>query len=450
MLDRPSSAVGGIVVPAGPRRPRLLYLAFFFPPTRGSGVYRSRATANHFAAAGWDVTVVTVPSIFFTDYLDSHDPSLEATLHPGLRVERVDFDKRHWERDIRRISAFRANLPAVPAALNQLIHKRVFPEWYASWGANAVRRAVSLHRRHRFDAVLATGNPFVSFAAAWAIGKALNIPYVVDYRDAWTFNQFSGELAFPPHSPVWGWQRRILHGAREAVFVNEGMRAWHAHRYPEVSQRMTVVLNGWEPELLGRVPYRRPDGGPLRFGYVGTVTPPMPLETLFEAWAKVRSSPELADARLEVYGHLGFFPHTAEALRARFPDESSGVEYAGPVPKADLASVYEHLDVLLFCVPGGRYVTSGKIYEYMAAGKPIVSVHEPDIAAVDVLKGHPLWYGIDSLDPASVAHAMSLAAARARGLTQVDADAAREHADRFTRDAVLAPFERRMRRYVGA
>jgi hypothetical protein len=45
---------------------------------------------------------------------------------------------------------------------------------------------------------------------------------------------------------------------------------------------------------------------------------------------------------------------------------------------------------------------------------------------------------------------MSLAAARARGLTQVDADAAREHADRFTRDAVLAPFERRMRRYVGA
>jgi hypothetical protein len=33
------------------RRPRLLYLAFYFPPSLAGGVYRSRATANHFAGA---------------------------------------------------------------------------------------------------------------------------------------------------------------------------------------------------------------------------------------------------------------------------------------------------------------------------------------------------------------------------------------------------------------
>jgi glycosyltransferase involved in cell wall biosynthesis len=446
------SPMGRKLVPQGDkRRPRLLYLAFYFPPTRASGVYRSRAMANHFAAAGWDVTVLTVPKIFFTDYLDSYDPSLEATLHPDIRIERVDFDKRHWERDIRRISWLRANIPALPMALDKAIHKRVFPERYATWGMNAVLHALKLDRGQKFDAVMATGNPFVSFAAAWAIGKALRIPYVVDYRDAWTFNQFSEEIAFPYHSPVWAWEQRVLRGAQEAVFVNEGMRAWHAQRYPDVSQRMTVVLNGWEPELLGQVPFRRPDPQqPLRFGYVGTVTEPMPLETLFEAWEKARSGPELADARLEIFGHLGFFPHTATALRARLPEESSGVEYMGGVPKAELASTYEHLDVLVFCVPGAKYVTSGKVYEYMAAGKPIVSVHEPDIAAVDVLKGHPLWFGIDSLDPASVADAMARAAAKARSMTQADVDAAREHAAHFTRDAVLEPFERRMRRYVGA
>jgi len=206
-----------------------------------------------------------------------------------------------------------------------------------------------------------------------------------------------------------------------------------------------------KPELLGQVPFRRPDPQrPLRFGYVGTVTEPMPLETLFEAWEKARSTPELAGARLEIFGHLGFFPHTAAALRARLPEEDSGVEYMGGVPKAELATTYSHLDVLVFCVPGARYVTSGKVYEYMAAGKPIVSVHEPEIAAVDVLKGHPLWFGIDSLDPASVADAMARAAAKARSMTQADVDAAREHAARFTRDAVLDPFERRMRRYVDA
>ena len=41
-------------------RPRLLYVAWGFPPCRGSGVYRALATANAFAAGGWDVTVLTV------------------------------------------------------------------------------------------------------------------------------------------------------------------------------------------------------------------------------------------------------------------------------------------------------------------------------------------------------------------------------------------------------
>jgi glycosyltransferase involved in cell wall biosynthesis len=441
-----------VPVPVGRgRRPRLLYLAFYFPPSRASGVYRSRAVANHFAAAGWDVTVLTAPYDFFTDYVGSFDTSLEDTVHPGVRIERVDFDKRHWERDIRRIGPLRANVPALTSMIEQTIHRRIFPERYASWGANVVARAAKLHRRQKFDAVLATGNPFVSFASAWSIGKLLRVPYVVDYRDAWTVSVFTGEPAFPAHSPVWGWERRVLRDAAEAVFVNDGLRGWHARRYPESARQMTVVLNGWEPELLGDVPYRRrePDR-PLRFGYIGTITEPMPLETLFEAWEKARSTPELEGAQFDIYGHLGFFQQTAVALRARLPEESSGAVYRGPLPKAGLAAVYEQLDVLVLCLAGAKFVTSGKVFEYMAAGRPIVSAHEPDAAAVDVLRGHPLWYGVDSFDPGSVADAMQKAAARARSLTEDDVLAARAHAARFTRDAPLGAFERRMRGYAGA
>ena len=45
------------VVPSRPpagragHRPRILYLSFYFPPSRASGVFRARATANHLAAA---------------------------------------------------------------------------------------------------------------------------------------------------------------------------------------------------------------------------------------------------------------------------------------------------------------------------------------------------------------------------------------------------------------
>jgi glycosyltransferase involved in cell wall biosynthesis len=441
-------------VPHAARRPRLLFLAFFFPPSRGSGVYRCRAIANHFVRAGWDVTVVTAPREFFTEHLRASDPSLEATVDPAVRVERVPFNMNVFGiRDIRKIGALRANYPGLAALYQTEVRDRIFPERYGAWGMRALQRCAALHRKHRYDVVLASGNPFASFATAWAMHKRYRLPYVVDYRDAWTFNQFTSELKFPPEHAMWTWERRVLASAREIVFVNGGMRGWYAERYPTAAGRMTVVPNGWEPELLGEVPYRRAEPGqPLRFGYVGTVTEQMPLETLFAAWRKYRvSAPSSSLDQLLMVGHLGFFPHSALVLREQIrAEEHAGISYAGAVPKAELARTYADLDVLVFCVAGARYVTTGKVFEYMASGRPIVSVHEPEIAARDVLDGYPLWFHGPRLDDETAASAMQQAAAAARSSSPEVFEQARQHALRYTRDTVLLPLEERMRRYAAS
>jgi glycosyltransferase involved in cell wall biosynthesis len=434
-----------------PRRPRVLYLAFYFPPSRASGVFRARATANHLADSGWDVTVLTAPEEFFTTYLGANatDPALLATLDPRVRVERPPMNTYKWKRDLRTYGAFRAHLPVVTNALYSLTQRKVFPEHYVTWLPGVFAHALRRHAVRRFDLVVATGNPFASFAAAWALGRVLRVPYVVDYRDAWTFNQFTEEPKFPPGSGAYAWEERVLRDAAEAVFVNDGMRRHLAEQYPFAAERMTVVPNGWEPELLGESPYAPPPADrPLRFGYVGTVTAYLPLEALFEGWRLARAShPLLADATLDLYGHLGFFPHDADPLRERMPlaDPDSGVVYHGPVPKPRIGEAYRSVDALVFCVPGARFVTSGKVFEYMATGKPIVSVHDPGIAAAEVLDGYPLWYGGGSLDPQAVADAFVSAAKSARDASPATHAAALRHARRFTREATLAPWEKRLR-----
>jgi glycosyltransferase involved in cell wall biosynthesis len=439
-------------------RPRVAYVAFYFPPTRASGVYRSRATANHLAAAGWDVTVITPQREFFTDYISSFDPSLEATVRGDVQVDRVRFPGRAWEPDVRRYSWLRANLPSVSKTLNTKLENALFPEHYSPWIPRVVRRIRELHTRSPVDLVLATGNPFSSFAAAWAVNRLTGVPYVVDYRDSWTLDLFNDEPAYPPGHAAWRWERRILRRASRIAFVNEPLREWHAERYPQDADRMLVVQNGYEPEILGELPPADDDSGliegtqrPLRFGYMGTLTQHVPVEPFLEGWRLARSAdPDLAAASMHVFGHLGFFPASANTVRAKLPrDGEDGVSYEGPVPKAEVGRAYSGLDVLVLLLAGGRYVTSGKVYEYMAAARPIVSVHDPGSAASGVLTGYPLWFPVRQLAGEEVARVLREAADAARVADRGRVAAARAHAARFTRDAQLAGFERELRRLTG-
>jgi hypothetical protein len=101
--------------------------------------------------------------------------------------------------------------------------------------------------------------------------------------------------------------------------------------------------------------------------------------------------------------------------------------------------------VLVFLAGGTRYVTSGKVFEYMASGRPIVSVHDSGIAAVEVLSGYPLWFSAGSLDPDRIAQSMMAAGKLARGLSPDARAAARRYAETYTRDKTLAPLEATLR-----
>ncbi|MFE4336536.1 glycosyltransferase [Streptomyces sp. NPDC056831] len=433
------------------RRPRVLYLAYYFPPSRASGVFRARATANHFAEAGWDVTVYTAPREFFETYLENAcDPSLEETVDPRVNVVRPPMSYYAWEKDIRQFSALRRNFPTVAASLYKLLQSKIFPEHYLTWIPGVLSGAVKAHFKEKFDLIIATGNPFVSFAAAQALGRLLRIPYAVDYRDSWTFNQFTEELKFKEDSKAFDWEAKVLRGASEIVFVNDGMRQWHIDRYPYAAERMTVVPNGWEPELLGEGEYHpSAEDRPLRFGYLGTVTSYLPLEELFDGWRLARNHPLLRDAELNIHGHLGFFPADVAPLMERLPlEENIGVNYHGAFSKTEGRDLYAQTDALVFCVPGARYVTSGKVFEYMASGKPIVSVHRPDIAAAEVLEDYPLWFRGSKLTAEDVAASFIAAAEAARRVDRSQYTLAVKHAHTYTRAATLGPWEHRMRKLV--
>lgn len=429
-------------VPTDESAPHVLYVAWGFPPCRGGGVYRALATANALAAGGFRVTVLTATRETFTRFTGA-DTALEELIDPRVKVERIDFPWPQQETDLRRWSLARVLAPRVWRRVRTRLDVRPFPEIaYGPWRAPLEQAAERIHAADPVDLVVASANPNVDFMAADHLHRAHGVPYVMDYRDAWMLDVFDGSQLHADDSRVAELERGLVTGAREVWFVNEPIRAWHQQRYPEVAERMHVVANGYDPQFAPVPRLHSRDGDePLRFGYIGTVSPKVPLREFAEGWAlALAQDPALAGARAEVWGYLGFYatpsPPLVQLVDA-YADQ--GIRYAGPLAKQRVKEVYDTFDVLLLILGAGRYVTSGKVFEYAASALPIVSVHDPGNAASDVLRDYPLWFPVADLEPESVATALRAAAAAARTADEPTRAACRDFAVRYARDLQLAP-----------
>jgi glycosyltransferase involved in cell wall biosynthesis len=430
-------------------RPHLLYVAFWFPPSRASGVYRALATVQAFVAAGWKVTVLTGSREFLYDEIGSIDTSLETSIPEGVEVLRVPFTFGLTGRDIdvRSLGWLTANYPHVWTKLRSetIAMRRYwsvirgtapeaygFRDNYTSWIEPSVQASRALATRDPLTHILATGNPFSSFEIARVVAGLTGCSYSVDYRDPWTIDVFTGRSALDQATE--DAEALILAEAAAVFHVNEAIAEAYAAKYPETAGKHHVVWNGFDPDSIPASPHLTGDG-PVRFGILGTVNERWPLEPIFEAWPDVRGKLP-PGSTLVLGGHLGYFDRSRTLLEYALPDASLGFEYLGPVQKSAVADFYGRLDVIVLPVPGGPMVTSGKVFEAMAVGIPIVCVQREDGGARHVLGSHPLAF-FARPDVAEVTEAMLGAAEAARALTPAAVRSARATTEAMERSRAL-------------
>jgi len=425
------------------RRPHLLYLAFGFPPAAKSSAYRLREAANQFCAAGWDVTVVNLDDeAWRRDF--GLDFSLMDEVDERIQFHKVRLVRPDLETDIRRFSQERALDPAGWRRQYLSRSQQDFPEpHFGAWKRPLIRAAEAVHEAQPVDLVLATCPPYVLLAVARHMFETHGVRYAVDYRDGWSIDVIGGTDAFTPESQSGKIEAATLADALAVWVVNEPIAAHYRHWYPELAERIHVVRNGFDLSSQPPIPRTPPDERPLVFGYLGTARiSAVMLRAVLESWRRARADdPLLADARFEFRGHSG---SAADRASNGVTDlvgsaRDQGVKYGGPVAKRDLAALYSSWDALVFMHIGGRYVTSGKVYEYMATGLPIVSGHAIEHDASVLLSGYPLWTGASGTDIDGIYRSFRQAARLARQATTEDRLAARHYAAQFERGGILRP-----------
>ncbi|PJN34371.1 glycosyl transferase [Streptomyces sp. CB02613] len=419
----------------------MIYFAIGFPPAAKSCAYRMRETANQFINVGWDVTVVTIAQDSWE--LDSGiDLTLLEQVDSRVKVVELPLSREDLETDIRRFDEARALSPAKWVTELRKRQAKTFPEAsFGEWREVLEQAALDIHREHPADLLLASCVPYVNLAAAWKLWEEARVPYAVDFRDGWSIDVIDGTEAFSRDSELGRWEQKILDHAVSLWVVNDPIAEHYRARYPAFADRVRVVRNGYDADSSPGHAHKPDLDAGLTFGYLGTVNfTAAHLETVLDAWRAAREQePLLANARFEVRGHIGNGAGRGATRHAEIlkEAEADGVHFGGPASKAEVAEIYARWDAMVLILIGGRFVTSGKVYEYMATGLPIVSAHVVEHDASNVLRGHPLWTGAVGLDVEAMTDAFIRAAHLAVETSDETHAEAMAHADQYTRESLM-------------
>jgi len=197
---------------------------------------------------------------------------------------------------------------------------------------------------------------------------------------------------------------RALSAAGAVLCVSDGVASWVRSRVG-TTDRIHVLANGVDTRRV--TPADRPvapaAGTPFTIGFVGTLRPWHGVPTLADAFAALVASD--ATYRLLV---VGDGPLAGE-LRTRVDAAglSSHVELTGAVRPDRVPDLLRRMDLAVAPYPpiDDFYFSPLKVYEYLAAGLPVVASDVGDLSSV--LDGGRLGVLTEPGDPAALAQAVA-------------------------------------------
>jgi len=376
---------------------RVLLACYHFPPVASVGSVRVGALAKYLPRHGWEVTVVTPArpgrartSLAIVETRDA-DRALAWKHVLGLRGDLALKDQVGAETGSRSLAA--AGRAAAIEIAKALL---AFPDAHRGWARIAAAAARAAARERPFDALLTSSPPVSAHLAGARMRRQLGVAWVADLRDLWTDDHNST-------APAWRrrlerrLERRTLGRAAALVTVSEPLAQTLRAAYP--CQATHSILNGFDPELAHPA---TPHGRELTICHTGTFyqgrRDPTPL---FEALRSLLASGRIDRARLRVRLLSRAEPWLRQAIDARGLADVVALEPW--VAWEDALAAQREAQVLLLLHWGGpaeRGVYTGKIFEYLAARRPILMVGGGEGVLADLLR--ETGAGVHVRDPAAL------------------------------------------------
>jgi glycosyltransferase involved in cell wall biosynthesis len=371
-----------------PGRNKVLIITYYWPPAGGAGVQRWLKFTKYMREYNYEPLIYTAKN---PEY-----PSTDETLYKDIPDNLTVLKTRVWEpyqfykwftfqKKGHKINTAFLNEKKKQGLAERMaiwIRGNLFiPDARKYWIKPSVKYLCQYISENPVDLIVSTGTPHSLHLIALNISKKLNIPWVADFRDPWTkiYYQQSlmvGRLASRKHEKL---EQSVLQNASAVTVVSQEMK----RQFEGTGARdIRVIPNGFDHEDFidpGEDPASAGPDQLFSITHIGTLFPLRNPVNLWKVLSElVQENEDLAkDLKINLVGAMDY------AVSKSIDEVRLGdwVERLGNVPYREAIRLMRRSQVLLLLItktPGAGAILTGKLFEYMNAGRTILAVGPVD------------------------------------------------------------------------
>jgi glycosyltransferase involved in cell wall biosynthesis len=398
---------------------KVLFVSYYYPPMGGVGAQRTLRFIKYLPEFGWEPYVLTAePSPFLPfdeaplSVLPEERVRRAKVLEPLNLLNKLSFlkklprkveERRETDKKSRDI---KEGFREIPLSWKGKLRAWLFiPDDRIGWIPEGTREGLGFIFKEKFDCLISTSAPYSAHILAWRLKKRTGIPWIADFRDLWSTNTF---LYFPTkfHRSVNSWlERLIVQKADYVMTCTPLFREDFLIRYSELpAWKFLMITNGFDPAdfpLPHPDPYSR-----FTISYVGDFYGPQsPVYFLLGLRAFLNKNSQAAEDLQVIF--VGPFQNRVSPIVESL-DLGNTVRFLGFLPHEQSVAIMRRSHLLLLVLgskAGGEKIYPAKVFEYLAAQKPILAL-VPEGITKELLKESGVAFIVNPENEDSVARVL--------------------------------------------
>jgi glycosyltransferase involved in cell wall biosynthesis len=371
---------------------KVLIITYYWPPTGGAGVQRWLKFSKYFRQFGWEPVIYTPSNPDFP----INDNTLLKDIPKDLTILKTQITEPYdiYRKIMRKKKTETVNQGFLSEGKENTMLQSVMiwirgnffiPDARKFWIKPSISYLSNYIKENKIDAVISTGPPHSMHLIAMELKQKFNIPWIADFRDPWTQIDFYSQLklssfADKKHKKL---EHQVLTQANKVVTVSPSCGT---DLEKLGTRKVDIITNGFDTDdFKFNSDLKLLDG--FLFHHIGALNKDRNPYTLWKVLGDLCK--ENSDLKKELI--LKFTGKTDAIVFESLKQQGleSNFQKSDYMPHSEVVKLMVQSPILLLPLnntPNNEGVLSGKLFEYLAAKRPIFGIGLPHADAAKILK----------------------------------------------------------------